>query len=166
MDSVLSARAERRPLTPILNYTTECDSGFIVREIRPLRVFKSKEFVRFTRREKIADTVLCDAVARAERGTIDADLGGGLIKQRVARPGQGRSGGFRTLLVYRAATRIVFVYGFAKSERANITPDRLLFWRRIAAVYLAMTEVSIDAVIADGELEEVVCNGKTNDKIP
>ena len=123
-----------------------------------MRVFKSKEFARFTRREKIVDTVLCDAVARAERGTIDAHLGGGLIKQRVARPGQGRSGGFRTLLVYRNAIRCVFVYGFAKSERANVTPDRLVFWRKVAAAYLAMTEASINAAIDANELLEVMCD--------
>ena len=127
-----------------------------------MRVFKSKEFARFTRREKIADTVLCDAVARAERGIVDADLGGGLIKQRVARPGQGRSGGFRTLLVYRAASRSVFVYGFAKSERANVTPDRLVFWRRIAAVYMSMTEDCINAAVDDNELEEVMCDDEAD----
>lgn len=127
-----------------------------------MRVFKSKEFARFTRREKIADTVLCDAVARAERGIVDADLGGGLIKQRVARPGQGRSGGFRTLLVYRAETRSVFVYGFAKSERANITPDRLVFWRKVAAVFLAMTEDVINAAVEDNELEEVMCDDEAD----
>ena len=128
------------------------------------RVFKSKEFARFTRREKIADTVLCDAVARAERGTIDACLGGGLIKQRVARPGQGRSGGFRTLLVYRAATRSVFVYGFPKSERGNIKPDELVFWRTIAAAYLAMTEDTINPAIADDELKEVMCDDEAEDQ--
>ena len=127
-----------------------------------MRVFKSKEFARFTRREKIADTVLCDAVARAERGIVDADLGGGLIKQRVARPGQGRSGGFRTLLIYRTAARSVFVYGFAKSERANVTPDRLVVWRKIAAVYLAMTEDGINAAVDDNELEEVMCDDEAD----
>ena len=127
-----------------------------------MRVFKSKEFARFTRREKIADTVLCDAVARAERGIVDADLGGGLIKQRVARPGQGRSGGFRTLLVYRNTIRCVFVYGFAKSERANVAPDRLVFWRKIAAVYLAMTEDGINAAVDDNELEEVMCDDEAD----
>lgn len=127
-----------------------------------MRVFKSKEFARFTRREKIADTVLCDAVARAGRGIVDADLGGGLIKQRVARPGQGRSGGFRTLLVYRAETRGVFVYGFAKSERANVTPDRLVFWRKVAAVYLAMTVDGVNAAVDDNELEEVMCDDEAD----
>jgi hypothetical protein len=123
-----------------------------------LRVFKSREFVRFARRESIDDAILCDAVARAERGTVDADLGGGLIKQRVARPGQGRSGGFRTLLVYRARTRCIFVYGFAKSERDNVKPDELAFWRKVATAFLAMSAEGIEAAIADDELRELMCH--------
>lgn len=123
-----------------------------------MRVFKTKEFRRFARREKIADSTLCDAVARAERGLIDAELGSGLIKQRVAREGQGRSGGFRTLLVYRQNTRSVFVYGFAKSERGNIGPDELALWRKVAAAYLAMSEAMLEAAITTDELMEVYCN--------
>ena len=124
-----------------------------------MRVFKTKEFGRFARREKIADQLLCDAVGRLERGLIDADLGGGLVKQRIARPGQGRSGGFRTLLVYRMRTRSVFVYGFAKSERGNIDPDELVFWRKVAAAYLAMSEEAIETAITSDELMEVYCDG-------
>jgi len=63
---------------------------------------------------------------------VDADLGGGLVKQRVARRGERRSGGYRTLMAFRAGSRTVFVYGFAKSERDNIGPDELDFWRRVA----------------------------------
>ena len=92
-----------------------------------MKVFKTKEFVRFARREKIADARLCEAVDRAVRGLIDADLGGGLIKQRIARPGQGRSGGYRALMAFRSGRRAVFVYGFAKSERDDIGPDELEF---------------------------------------
>lgn len=125
-------------------------------------VFKTKEFARFVRREKIADSSLCEAVVRAERGLVDADLGGGLIKQRVARPGRGRSGGFRTLIVYRARTRSVFVYGFAKSERDNIERDELAFWRTVAAAYLAMDETGLKALIALDELMEIICDDKEN----
>ena len=123
-----------------------------------MRVFKTKEFARFARREKIADAMLCEAVARAESGIVDADLTGGLIKQRVARPGRGRSGGFRTLIVFRAKMRSVFVYGFAKSERANIGKKELEFWRTVAAAFLAMDDTQIEAAIAAEELAEVICD--------
>jgi hypothetical protein len=97
-------------------------------------------------------------MARAERGLVDADLGGGLIKQRVARPGQGRSGGFRTLIAYRRGVRGVFVYGFAKSERSNIGPGELAFWRKIAQAILAMVHTEMARAVAAGEIVEVDCN--------
>src|SRR5580658_5139225 len=81
------------------------------------RVFKTRWFQRFARKERIRDAVLLDAVARAEKGQLDADLGGGVIKQRIARPGQGKSGGYCTIIVFKQGQRAVFVYGFAKSER-------------------------------------------------
>jgi hypothetical protein len=66
-----------------------------------MRVFKSAWFRKFAGKEKISDAALCDAVARAEAGLIDADLGAGLLKQRVSRPGAGKSGGYRTLIFFR-----------------------------------------------------------------
>ena len=125
-----------------------------------MRVFKTKEFWRFGRRERISDRMLCDAVARAERGLIDADLGGGLIKQRVARQGQGRSGGFRTLLGYRTHARSVFLYGFAKSERGNIDPDEAVLWRQVAVAALATSTIALEAALETGEMIEVPCDGK------
>ena len=83
-------------------------------------VYKTKWLGRFARREQIKDRYLSEAVGRAERGLIDADLGSGIIKQRVARAGQGRSDGYRMLLAYRSGDRAVFLCGFAKSERENI----------------------------------------------
>lgn len=89
-----------------------------------MRIFKTKWIARFVRRERIDDEGLKEAIARAERGIIDADLGGGLIKQRVARPGQGRSGGFRMIVAYRTEDLAFFLYGFAKNERDNIEGQR------------------------------------------
>ena len=102
-----------------------------------MRVFKTKWLVRWARRERIADRSLREAIERAERGLVDADLGGGIIKQRVAREGQGRSGGYRMLVAYRAGQRAVFLYGFAKRERENIEADELLTLREIGAAWLA-----------------------------
>ncbi len=87
------------------------------------RVFRTKAFGRFQRRERIGDEALCEAVSRAERGHVDADLGLGLIKQRVPRSGQGRSGGCRIIIAYRSMDRAEFLYGFAKSWMANVADD-------------------------------------------
>lgn len=121
-----------------------------------MRIFKTKWIVRFARREQIADMSLTEAIHRAERGIVDADLGGGLIKQRVARQGQGRSGGYRMLVAYRAAGRAVFLYGFAKNERDNIDPDELLSLRDIAAGWLAADDAKIALAIEKQALQEIL----------
>lgn len=120
-----------------------------------MRIFKTKWLKRFARRQRIEDRRLIEAIARAGRGLIDADLGGGIIKQRVARLGQGRSGGHRMLIAYRAGDRAVFLYGFAKNERDNIDPDELLTLREIGTAWLKAAPRQIDRALAEGTLEEV-----------
>jgi hypothetical protein len=120
-----------------------------------VRIYKTRSFVRFARRERIADGALREAVQRAARGLVDADLGGGVIKQRVARPGQGRSGGFRVLIAYRRDVRSVFLYGFAKSERDNVDDDELETARDIAKGWLTASADQITKALADGLIHEV-----------
>lgn len=120
-----------------------------------MRVFKTKEFARFSRREKIRDLGLCEAVERAERGLIDADIGGGVIKQRVARPGEGRSGGYRTIIAYRSQTRSIFMYGFPKSGKANLSDDEVVVYRRLAKAFLGLDEADLLRLTKSGELIEV-----------
>ena len=120
-----------------------------------MRTFKTKWLARFARREGVADKSLREAIERAERGLIDVDLGGGLIKQRVARQGQGRSGGYRMMIAYRAKDRAVFLFGFAKSDLENIDRDDLLTAREIAADWLAADDERLARAIAEGELQEL-----------
>ena len=89
-----------------------------------MRIYKNAWFAKFARKEGLDDAMLRDAVQRADNGLIDAQLGSGLIKQRVARQGEGRSGGYRTLLLFRAGERAVFVFGFANSGMANLDGNR------------------------------------------
>lgn len=120
-----------------------------------MRVFKTKWFVRYARRAGLADADLAAAVGRIGTGLIDADLGGGVIKQRVARPGAGKSGGFRVLLAWRDEVRAVFLYGFAKNERDNIGRDELTTLRELAASWFAADEAGICRALDMGELEEI-----------
>jgi len=120
-----------------------------------MRVFKTKWLARFARRERILESSLLDAVARAERGLIDADLGGGLIKQRVARRGEGRSGGYRVVIVYRVKTHAFFIYGFAKSDRDNITDDELQTMRDVAASLRLYDDARLHDALLTNELEEI-----------
>lgn len=86
-------------------------------------ILKRRDFAKWQAGERLPDVVLCKAVQEMESGLIDADLGGFLYKKRLARPGAGKSGGYRTLLSARIGNRYVFLYGFPKSHKANITED-------------------------------------------
>jgi hypothetical protein len=125
-----------------------------------VKVFKTKWFRRFARREGISDETLCVAVRRAERGKVDADLGGGIINQRIARKGQGRSGGYRSLIVYRAEDRAILVFGFAKSDRDDLEPDELKDLRKLATLLLGYDAKQLEEAVASDELWEVRCDGK------
>ena len=103
-----------------------------------MRVFKTKAFTRFADRERIRDHDLYVAVLRAEAGLIDADLGGGVIKQRLRREGSGKSGGFRSIILFRRGALAFFAYGFAKNERDNITRDELKAFRKLADTMLVL----------------------------
>lgn len=120
-----------------------------------MRIFRTKSFRRFQRKEGIGDRSLSEAINRAERGLIDADLAHGLIKQRVARPGEGRRGGFRTVIAYRIGERAVFLFGFAKSDQANLSKADERDLKDYGALLLALDARGIDAMIAGHELTEV-----------
>ncbi len=124
-----------------------------------MRVFKNSWFRKFATKEHISDAALCEAVSRAEIGLVDADLGGGLLKQRIARPGAGRSGGYRTILIFRSEARAVFVFGFAKSDRANLTAQEEAVYKAAAKLVLAFSEHHLDTEVARGRMAEVDCDG-------
>lgn len=124
------------------------------------RVFKTRWFTRFARGERITDDGLSEAIARAGQGLIDADLGGGVLKQCVARPGPGRSSGYRLLIAYRAQHRAVFLYGLAKRGRENIEPNELMTLREIAAQWLAADAKHIARALNEGVLQEVLYDEK------
>ena len=120
-----------------------------------VQILKTRWLARFARREGITDASLREAIERAENGLIDAYLGGGLIKQRVARKGQGRSGGYRMIVGYRVKDRAVFLLGFAKNERENIDNDELLSLREIAQNWFAADASRIQTELELGNLQEI-----------
>jgi len=120
-----------------------------------LRVFKNSWFSRFARREKITDEVLIDAISRAMQGLIDAGLGGGVIKRRVARPGQGRSGGYRTIIIFKQNEKAFFMYGFAKSKQENIEKYEEETFKKAAKELLALTDDQLDQLLKSQGLVEV-----------
>lgn len=87
-----------------------------------MKTYVTSDFSKRAAKDDVTDEDLREAVARAERGQVDGPLGGQLIKQRVPRKGQGRSGGFRTIIFYRRGEIAVFLHMFAKNKQANLTP--------------------------------------------
>jgi hypothetical protein len=108
----------------------------------------------------IGDEALCQAIDRAERCLIDADLGGGLIKQRVARRGQGRRGGYRVIVAYGAADPAVFLHGFPKNARSNVSTKELKAMKYAAGVIMGMGAQAMASTIESGVWIEVRCDGK------
>jgi len=94
------------------------------------RIYVSRWFAKFAAKERIGDAALAEAVRRAEAGLVDADLGGGIIKQRIARAGEGKSRGYRSILIFRAHSRAIFVFGFAKNQTANLNAAEVKVYRK------------------------------------
>lgn len=123
-----------------------------------MKVFKNAWFGRFARKEEISAAALWDAVQRAEKGQIDADLGGGVIKQRIARSGESKSKGYRSIILFRKDKLSFFVYGFSKSELGNIREDEEAQFKKMAKYVLSLTDVQLSELVANGQFEEVIKN--------
>ncbi|HBT96379.1 MAG TPA: hypothetical protein DEB25_01355 [Desulfobulbaceae bacterium] len=120
-----------------------------------VRVFKTHHFQRWMCKTDLPDTVLCKAMAEMTAGLIDADLGGGVVKKRIALPGRGKSGGARTLLATNKDTRWFFIFGFAKNVRDNVSDDELELLQAVAADLLTRTNEQLDQAVDDSALLEI-----------
>ena len=125
-----------------------------------MAVYKTRWFDRWARKEGLAASSLCAAVQEMVQGLVDADLGGGLVKKRIGRPGQGKSGGYRTLVATNKDTRWVFVFGFPKNERSNIDKGETEALRKLAAHLMSLTPPALGTAERAGELIEVDCDAK------
>ena len=119
------------------------------------RIFKTRHFARWMRKTELTDLALCEAVAEMAQGLLDADLGGGVVKKRVALPGRGKSGGARTLVATNKGSRWFFVFGFEKNDRANISDSELEALQDLAHDLLARTESQLDLAVQECALEEI-----------
>ena len=120
-----------------------------------MRIFKTRWFMKWAKKEKILERALIQAIEEMERGLIDADLGGHVFKKRVAIQGKGKSGGVRTLIAYQVKGKAFFIYGFAKNKRANIDTKELEALKIIAVNLLGHNDKMLDYLISENELVEV-----------
>lgn len=120
-----------------------------------MRIFLVRGFVQFIWKSRIPEAGLLDLTHRANLGIVDADLGGGLIKLWIARPGSGRSGGYRTILAYRYKDRAFFLYGYAKNTQSDVGPDDLALFRELGAFYINASEEQIERLVEMGDIAEL-----------
>lgn len=132
-------------------------SGYSSDTAKSIEVFKRKDFARWQAGEKLPDSALCEAVNEMESGLLDANLGGLLYKKRVARTGGGKSGGYRTVLSARMGSRYVFLHGFPKSSKANISEDERKALQLAGKVFLDLSATDLATALKIGVLLEVRC---------
>lgn len=128
-----------------------------------MRIFKSKWFAKFASKERITDAKLCGAIRNAEKGIVDADYGGGVIKQRIARPNEGKSGGYRSIVIFRKGALSFFVYGFAKSEQDNIDESDERDFKELAKIVLAVSDAELKTLVDSGKYMEVKCDDQSEE---
>ena len=119
------------------------------------RVLKTHPFARWLRKTDLNDAALCQAVLEMERGLIDADLGGGVLKKRVALPGRGKRGGARTLVATNQGDRWFFVFGFEKNVRANVSAKELEALQALATDLLKLASTELDRQVENDVLAEI-----------
>ena len=119
------------------------------------RAFKTKAFTRWANKSSLTDSSLCNALGEMVAGLIDADLGGNVVKKRIAMPGRGKSGGSRTLVATNRGARWFFVFGFEKNARDNIIADELAALKKLARDLLKLNDSQLDEAAAVGALQEI-----------
>ena len=120
-----------------------------------MAVYATEEFARFARKAGLLDGKLLQAAQDVAKGQYDADLGGGVFKQRVAREGGGKSGGFRTIILFRIGGQSFFAHGFAQNDKASVSPKELKALKQLAGVPLGFSDEQLRTAKAAGELNEV-----------
>lgn len=118
-------------------------------------IYKIRNFTRWARKTGLNDALLKKAVLEIKSGLLDADLGGGIVKKRIALPGRGKRGSTRTLLATNLDDRWFFVFGFEKNELENISEKELVTLKMLAKDLLGMTAAQIKVAIGEGSLVEV-----------
>ena len=125
-----------------------------------MAIYKTRWFDRWAKKQRLSEAALCKAVREMNAGLYDADLGSGLFKKRIGRPGEGKRGGFRTLVATNKGDRWIFVFGFPKNERSNIDKDEQEALKKLAIYMLSLSSPAIGKAESDGELMEVNCDAQ------
>jgi len=124
-----------------------------------MRIFKGADFDDWAKKNKISNDSLITATREISMGLVDANLGGGVIKKRVALDGRGKRGGARTILAFRVGDIAVFIYGYAKNKKSDLTPKEEKALKMLAKTYFSLSESELDKAVAKGQLIEIKGQG-------
>lgn len=123
-----------------------------------MRVLKDLEFEDWAAEYNVTDAMLCKTAKEIEAGLVDARLGGFLFKKRVAAPGRGKRGSYRTIVGHRQGDRLIFVHGFAKNETENITKKEKEVLRKLCDVYMLADDKKLAEMIEKKLILEIQCH--------
>ena len=120
-----------------------------------MRILKTRSFKKWATRESLTDKHIAKAVAEMEQGLVDAELGGGLVKKRIAMGSRGKRAGARTIIAYQRHDKAFFVYGFKKNEKSNLDVTELVSLKQLGELLLNFSEAKLKSALVVGELYEV-----------
>lgn len=121
-----------------------------------MRIFKYRTFHQWAKSEKIEDNLLINAIHEMEKGLLDAKLGDGLYKKRIARKGQGKRGGYRMIIAFKQSDLSFFIYGYSKNEISTISEKEEKVYKKLAQYYLKLNDSELNCLIRNGQLIEVM----------
>lgn len=125
-------------------------------------ILKNKSFSQWARKSKITDKVLVSAVNELAYGLYEANLGGHIYKKRLPLGSKGKRGGARTIIAFKVDNKAIFIYGFSKGEKSNISKEEEESLKELAKIYFGYNENQINKAIKTGVLIEVHANEKIN----
>jgi len=121
-----------------------------------MEILKNKEFARWAKEEEVSDEALIQAISEMKNGLYDANLGGGVYKKRIPLCGRGKRGGARTIVAFKLNNKAIFIYGYAKNERATISPKEQEALKFLSKLYFSYSDEQISKAIKTGELIQVI----------
>lgn len=115
----------------------------------------TKHFSKWASKQKIASGDLAQALDEIEKGLFEANLGGHIYKKRIRFPGKGKRGSGRTIICFKRDDRAIFIHGFAKNEKSNLSAKELRAFKELAKVILGLSSDDLNIAIKNGSFIEV-----------
>ncbi len=120
-----------------------------------MEIYKNKLFHQWSKEECLSDKALIDAISEMVNGIYDANLGGYIYKKRIAIRGKGKRGSLRTIIAYKAEDKAIFIYGYAKNNKSNVSVKEELALKKLAKIYFSYGVNEIKKAVQMNELIEV-----------